>query len=36
MIFGEEVVPFMGTRDTITFNPTTPIILKLLKFKVVR
>jgi hypothetical protein len=36
MIFGEEVVPFMGTFDTIICNPTAQIILKLLKFKVVR
>jgi hypothetical protein len=31
-----EVMPFKGDLDAIIFNPIASIILKLLRFKVVR
>jgi hypothetical protein len=34
MKFGTEVMPFKGT--SIIFNPVASIILKLLRFRVVR
>jgi hypothetical protein len=36
MKFGSEVMPFKGVLDAILFNPITSVILKLLRFKVVR